>query len=90
MQQVAGRGGYQAILNPAVLQLCKFGYSPVIEGSCTDMTTVYTVLKRAQMATDVLEQHDGVISFYIANFIYAKLIQMKFPEEFSNTVLCLW
>ena len=69
MQQVAGRGGYQTILNPAVLQLWKFGYSPIIQGSCTVLTTVYTVLKRAQMATDVLEQHDGVISFYIANFI---------------------
>ena len=89
MQQVAGRGGYQTILNPAVLQLCKFEYSPMIQGSCTDLTTVYTVLKRAQTDTDVLEQHDGVISFYIANFIYAKQIQMKFPEEFSNTILCL-
>ena len=69
MQQVAGRGRYQTILNPAVLQLCKFLYSPMIEGSCTDLTTVYTVLKRAQMATDVLEQHDGVISFYVTNFI---------------------
>ena len=69
MQQVPGRGGYQTISNPAVLQLFKFGYSPMIEGSCTDLTTLYTVLKRAQMVTDVLEQHDGVISFYIANFI---------------------
>ena len=69
MQQVPGRGGYQTISNPAVLLLCKFGYSPMIEGSCTDLTTLYTVLKRAQMATDVLEQHDGIISFYIANFI---------------------
>ena len=89
MQQVSGRGGYQTILNPAVLQLCKFVYSPMIEGSCTDLTTVYKVLKRAQMATDVLEQHDAIISFYIANFIKAKQIQMKFHEEFSNTVLCL-
>ena len=30
----------------------------MIEGSCTDLATVYTVLKHAQMATDVLEQHD--------------------------------
>ena len=72
MQIVAGRGGYQTILNRAVLQLCKFGYFPLIEGSCTGLTTVYTVLKRAQMATDVLERHYAVISFYIGNFIYAK------------------
>ena len=30
----------------------------MIEGSSTDLATVYTVLKHAQMATDVLEQHD--------------------------------
>ena len=30
----------------------------MVEGSCTDLATVYTVLKHAQMATDVLEQHD--------------------------------
>ena len=41
----------------------------MIQGSCTDLTTVYTVLKRGQMATNILEKHDGVISFYIANFI---------------------
>ena len=41
----------------------------MIEGSCTDLITVYKVLKRAQMAADVLEQHDSLISFYIANFI---------------------
>ena len=41
----------------------------MIEGSCTDLTTVYIVLKRAQTATDVFEQHNGVISFYIGNLI---------------------
>ena len=30
----------------------------MIEGSCTNLATVHTDLKHAQMATDVLEQHD--------------------------------
>ena len=30
----------------------------MIEGSCIDLATVYTVLKHEQMATDVLEQND--------------------------------
>ena len=49
------RGGYQSILCPAVLPLCKIGYCPMIEGSCTDLTTVYAVLKHPQMVDDVLE-----------------------------------
>ena len=40
--------------------------------------------------SDVLEQHDAVITFDIAIFTQGKQIQMKFPEEFSNTVLSLW
>ena len=44
-QKVSGLGIYQSILNPAVLQICKIGYFSMIEGSCTDFTAVYTVLK---------------------------------------------
>ena len=40
--------------------------------------------------SDVLEQHDAVITFDIAIFTQGKQIQMKFPEEFSNNVLSLW
>ena len=57
-QKVSGMGIYKSILNPAVLHICKIGYFSMIEGSCTDLATVYTVFKHAQMATDVLEQHD--------------------------------
>ena len=44
-QKVSGLGIYQSIFNRAVLQICKIGYFSMIEGSCTDFTTVYTVLK---------------------------------------------
>ena len=53
MQQVFSWGGYQSILNPAVLRLWKIGYCPMIEGYGTDFTTVYIVFKHAQMVGDV-------------------------------------
>ena len=53
MPQVFSWGGYQSILNPAVLRLWKVGYCPMIEWYGPDFTTVYTVLKHAQMVGDV-------------------------------------
>ena len=45
LQKVSSLGIYQSILNRAVLEMCKIGYLSMIEGSCTDFTAVYTVLK---------------------------------------------
>ena len=86
MPQVFSWGGNQSILNPSVLRLWKVGYCPMIEGYGTDFTTAYTVLKHAQMVGDVWKQNGAGITSDVAIFIQAKQIQMKCPEEFSNTV----
>ena len=44
-QKVSGLGKYESILNRAVPQICKIGYFCMIEGSFTDSTALYTVLK---------------------------------------------
>ena len=54
-QKVSGLGIYQFILNLAVLQICKIGYFSMIEGSFTDFTALYTVLKVEEMVSGVLE-----------------------------------
>ena len=54
-QKVSGLGIYQSILNRAVLQICKIGYFSMIEGSFTDFTALYTVLKLEKMVSGVLE-----------------------------------
>ena len=46
-----------------------------------------TVLKLAQMVSDVLEQYDVVITFHIVIFIQGNQIQMKFPQEVLITVI---
>ena len=59
----------------------------MIESSCTDLTAVYAVLKNPQMVDDVLELYDAVNTFDIAIFFQGNQIQVKFPEEFSNTAI---
>ena len=61
----------------------------MMKGSCSDLTTLYTVLKHALMVSDVSEQQDDVITFYVAFCLNPNQIQMKFPKEYLNTVLCL-
>ena len=69
MQSVFGLRVYQSTLNPAILQIFKVGYRPMIEGSCTEFTAVFTVSKLAQLVSDVLEKYDVVITFDIAIFM---------------------
>ena len=62
----------------------------MIEGSFTDFSALYTVLKLENIVSGVFWTVGCCNHVYIAIFIQGKQIQMKFSEEFSNTVLCLW
>ena len=55
-KKVSGLGIYESVLNRAVLQICKIKYFSMIEGSFTDFTALYTVLKLEKMVSGVLEQ----------------------------------
>ena len=55
-QKVSCLGIFQSILNRAVLQICKIRYFSMIEGSFTDFTVLYTVLKLKKMVSGFLEQ----------------------------------
>ena len=65
LQKVSGLGIYQSILNRAVLQICKIRYFSMIEGSFTDFTALYTVLKLEKMVSGVLENKDVVTTFIL-------------------------
>ena len=56
LQKVSGLGIYQPILNRAVLQICKIGNFSMIEGSTTNFSALYTVLKIEKIVSGVLEQ----------------------------------
>ena len=64
-QKFSGLGIYESILNRAVLQICKIGYFSMIEGSFTDFSALYTVLKLQKMVSGVLEQYGVVITFLL-------------------------
>ncbi|KAK3698426.1 hypothetical protein QZH41_001193 [Actinostola sp. cb2023] len=72
---------------PAVTH--SIGYCPMIEGPSTDFSTVYTVLKHAQKISASVGQAEAVITFDLAIYTKAMQIQMRFPDEFSNTVIRL-
>ena len=55
----------------------------MIEGSFTDFTALYIVLKLKKMVSGFLEQKDVVITLiYIGVFIKRKQIPIKFSEAF--------
>ena len=50
---------------------------------------MYTFSKDAQTVGDFLEELDAATTFDVVTLIQAKEIQMKFFEEFSNTMVRL-
>ena len=80
MQPVPSWGGFNSMLYPERPPACKIGYCPMIEGSSGEFSTIYTVMKHAQNICSNLGQLDTVITFDL---------QMKFPDEFSDTVIRL-
>ena len=89
MQPVPSWGGFNSMLYPERPPACKIGYCPMIEGSSGEFSTIYTVMKHAQNICSNLGQLDTVITFDLAIYMKAKQIQMKFPDEFSDTVIRL-
>ena len=62
------------------------GYYPVIAGSPTEYSTVYTVLKTVQAMTKSLDQRNSVVTFDLVIYTKAKEIQWRYPEEFENLI----
>ena len=75
------------MLFPGTTRPTVIGYCPMINGSFTELSTVYTVMKKAQNICSSLQQRDMVITFDLAIYAKVKQIQWKFPEEFSDTVI---
>ena len=86
-QLVPSWSGFNSMLFPSTTQPIVIGYCPMINGSSTELNTVYTVMKKAQNICSSLQQRDMVITFDLAIYAKAKQIQWKFPEEFSDTVI---
>ena len=88
-QLVPSWSAFNAILYPGIPCSTNIGYCPLLDVSSTEFSTVYTVMKHAQQISQRVRQLEAVITFDLAIHVKAKEIQLKFPAEFSNTVLRL-
>ena len=82
-QSVPGWSAFNAMLYPELPQISMVGYCPLIEGSSTEFSTIYTVLKHAQAISNSMGQEDTVITFDLAIYVKAKQIQWRFADKFS-------
>ena len=83
-QSIPSWSGFHSILFLDIPRDDNIGYCPLIEGSSTDFSTIYTVLKHAQA---IVGQTDTVITFDLAIYIKAKQLQWRFLAEFSKVVI---
>ncbi|KAK3698753.1 hypothetical protein QZH41_004049 [Actinostola sp. cb2023] len=87
-QSIPSWSGFNSMLFPETTRPTVIGYCPMINGLSTELSTVYTVMKKnTQLMCARLHQEDVVITFDLAIYVKAKQIQWKFPDEFSDTVI---
>ena len=77
-QRVSGLGIYQSILNRAVLQICKIGYLSMIEGSFTDFSALYTVLKLEKL----------LVMFWNSRMLKSRLYCHLYPRKPNSNEVC--
>lgn len=78
---------FNSMLFPRIPQPTTIGYCPMIDGSSTEFSTVYTVMKHAQKISSSIGQVDSLITFDLAIYVKAKQVQWRCAEEFSNLVI---
>ena len=88
-QSVSGWSAFNAEMSSITLPRTVIGYCPMIAGSPTEYSTIYTVLKTVQEMSKHLQQNTAVITFDLAIYSKAKEIHWRYPEEFQNLVIRL-
>ena len=86
-QKVPSWSGFNAVVHSCVPVRTNIGYCPMIDGSPTEFSTVYTVMKNVQSMMASLGQNDSVITFDLAIYVKAKEIQWRLQEEFEDMVI---
>ena len=81
-QKVPGWSGFHAMVSCATSSNTVVGYCPMIEGSPTEYSTIYTVMKTAQQVMASRGQKTVVLTFDLAIYVKAKEIQWRVPDEF--------
>lgn len=85
-QKVPSWSGFNAMISHPSASITEVGYCPMINGSPTDASTVYSVMKLVQMMASLGQQY-SVITFDLAIYMKAKEIQWRNPREFADVVI---
>ena len=88
-QPVSGWSALNAEMSSITLPRTVIGCCPMIAGSPTQYSTIYTVVKTVQEMFKHLQQSTAVITFDLAIYSNAKEIHWRYPEEFQNLVIRL-
>ena len=88
-QQIPSWSGFNSLITDEDLPQQTVGFLPVLPSPVTEHRTVYTALKNFQCILSQLKQDNMAVACDEGVYRIAKEIQLKNPEEFGNTVLCL-
>lgn len=89
LQSIPSWSAFNSLVVHAHPCLTEIGYCPMIAGSPTEFSVMYTVMKHAQSMMKLLGQTDTVITFDLAIYVKAKELQWRNHEEFRDTVIRL-
>ena len=88
-QIVSEWSGFNAVVHSCVPVQTNIRYCLVIDGSPTEFSTVYTVMKNVQSMMTLLGQNDSVITFDVGiyNYVNVKEIQWRLRQEVESMVI---
>lgn len=86
-QSLPGWSAFNAQMSSEIAPRTMIGYCPMIHGSSTEYSTIYTVLKTIQNMMSCLNQKNSVITFDLAIYMKAKEIQLRCADEFKHLVI---
>ena len=86
-QKVPSWSAFNALVSSNFTEITRIGYCPLIKGSPTEFSTVYTIMKTTQKISKSLGQKTSVVTFDLAIYVKAKELQWRRPKESSDTVI---
>jgi hypothetical protein len=72
-QPLPSWSGFNANIANKPPSLTSIGYYPLVNGSPTEYSTIYTLMKNVQAMMNTLGQHHSVITFDLAIYMKVKL-----------------
>ena len=86
-QDTPSWSAFNTMVSANVPPRTNIGYCPMIQGSSTEFSTIYTVMKSVQAISAGVGQSSSVVTFDLAIYSKAKEIQWRYPNEFKDLTI---